>query len=163
MNYLSAILDYLVDTFERRGLYNDTGNQKRQGVFLYVDKVFPEYADNYDGSAYQDINEAIEYLRQQGVLQGKKDARGNYGRLQLYLLKIELCHHSIGRPVLGETRRAMLELLQDWDVRDCDILEQFRTSQMERLYKNKAVEYGITDDCEAEQESRQALSLIYAR
>ena len=57
----------------------------------------------------------------------------------------------------------MLELLQDWDVRDCDILEQFRTSQMERLYKNKAVEYGITDDCEAEQESRQALSLIYAR
>ena len=85
MNYIVAILEHLIDTYERRGMYNDFDGQKRQGIFLYVEKVFPEYVDTYDGNAYQNINEAIEYLRQQDILQGKKDARGNYGRLQFNL------------------------------------------------------------------------------
>lgn len=72
MNYIVAILEHLIDTYERRGMYNDFDGQKRQGIFLYVEKVFPEYVDTYDGNAYQNINEAIEYLRQQDILQGKK-------------------------------------------------------------------------------------------
>lgn len=160
MNYTSAILEHLIDTYERRGLYNDTGNQKRQGIFFYVEKVFPEYFDNYDGSAYQSINESIEYLRQQEILQGEKDARGNYGRLQFNLAQIELCHQLTGRPALGKTRRTMLELLRDWDVGECEILNGFRTSQMERLCKNKSLEHGIADDIQKLKDVLKALSAL---
>lgn len=162
MNYLSAILEHLIDIYERRGLYHETENQKRQGVFLYVEKVFPEYSDSFDEIAYQEINEAIEYLRQQGILVGKKDARGNYGRLQLDLTKIELCHQLTGRPALGRTRQAMLNLLQEWDVGDCEVLKQFRTLQMDRLQNNKSVEFGIADDLQKLQDVMQALSALMA-
>ena len=160
MNYIVAILEHLIDTYERRGMYNDFDGQKRQGIFLYVEKVFPEYVDTYDGNAYQNINEAIEYLRQQDILQGKKDARGNYGRLQFNLSQIERCHQLAGRPALGKIRRTMLEALCQWDVANCEILERFRNSQVDRLCKNKAVEFGIADDIQKLNDVLKALSAL---
>lgn len=160
MNYCAAILEHLIDTYERRGLYNDTGGQKHQGIFFYVEKAFPEYFDNYDGSAYQNINEAIEYLRQQDILQGEKDIRGNYGRLQFNLAQIELCHQLTGRPSLGKTRRTMLELLRNWEVGEWDILNKFRTSQMERLCKNKPLEHGMADDIQKLKDVLNALPAL---
>lgn len=162
MNYLSAILEHLIDIYERRGLYHEARNEKRQGAFLYVQKVFPEYGDSYDGMAYQEINEAIESLRQQEILLGKKDARGNYNRLQLDLEKIELCHQLIGRPALGKIRQAMLALLRDWDVGSIAILTQFRTSQLDRLEHNKTLEFGIADDLEKLRDVMQALTALMA-
>ena len=39
----------------------------------------------------------------------------------------------------------MLEALCQWDVANCEILERFRNSQVDRLCKNKAVEFGIAE------------------
>lgn len=82
MNYTSVILNRLIDTYEQRGLFRTADSKKHQGIFLSVEKVFPEYTDPYDESAYQEINEAIEYLRQRGILQGDKDERGQYRKLR---------------------------------------------------------------------------------
>lgn len=160
MNYTSAILEHLIDIYERRGLYNDTGNQKRQGIFFHVEKVFPEYFDNYDSGAYQSINESIDDLRQKNILLGDKDARGNYGRLKFNLEKIDLCHKLTGRPALGATRQTMLTLLHNWNVGECGILNEFRMSQMERLCKNKSLEHGIADDVQKLKDVIKALSAM---
>lgn len=160
MNYTSIILENFIDTYEKRGLFQSLDNKKHQGVFLYIEKVFPEYVDSYNESAYQKINEAIEHLRQCGILQGEKDSRGQYGKLRFDLSKIELCYQMTGRPVLGETRRIMLKILCGWETDNCDFLEIFRTAQIEQLQRNKSVGHGIGDDPQKLQDVILALSAL---
>lgn len=104
MNYTSVILNRLIDTYEQRGLFRTADSKKHQGIFLSVEKAFPEYTDPYNESAYQEINEAIEYLRQRGILQGNKDERGQYRKLRFHRETIDLCYQLTRRAVLGETR-----------------------------------------------------------
>ena len=89
MNYTSVILNRLIDIYEHRGLFRTADSKKHQGIFLSVEKTFPEYNDLYDERAYQEINEAIEHLRQRGILQGNKDERGQYGKLRFQIETIE--------------------------------------------------------------------------
>ena len=160
MNYTSIILEQLIDAYEQRGLFYTADNKKHQGIFLSVGKVFPEYTDHYHESAYQEINEAIEHLRQHGILQGEKDARGQYGKLRFCTEKIGLCYQWTGRPVLGETRRAILEKLDGWEPGGNEILERFRTAQLERLHKNKPVGHGIGDQIQKLEDVLLALSAL---
>ena len=139
MNYTSFILNRLIDTYQQRGLFCVADGKEHQGIFLPVEKTFPEYTDPYNESAYQEINEAIEYLRQRGILQGDKDKRGQYGKLRFHIETIHLCYELTGRAVLGETRQAMLEKLNGWETEGSEILEGFRTAQIEQLHKNKPV------------------------
>lgn len=158
--YIIDILNYCIDTYEHRGIYSDTGSESRQGIFLYVEKLFPAYADNFDASTYQRVNEAIEYLRQLGILQGEKDARGNYRRLQYDLKAIDRCYQLTGRTALGETRREMLAILTGWDVGEYEILTHFRAAQIDRLRKNKSLEHGLGDDAQKLRDVTRALSAL---
>ena len=97
MNYTSVILNRLIDIYEQRGLFFAADSKKHQGIYLSVEKVFSEYTDSYNESAYQEINEAIEYLRQRGILQGEKDARGQYGKLRFHIETISLCYELTGQ------------------------------------------------------------------
>ncbi|NBI65771.1 hypothetical protein D1646_02890 [Pseudoflavonifractor sp. 60] len=145
MNYTSVILNRLIDIYEHRGLFRTADSKKHQGIFLSVEKTFPEYNDLYDERAYQEINEAIEHLRQRGILQGNKDERGQYGKLRFQIETIDFCYQWTGRTILGDTRRAMLDQLNGWETGDSEILERFRTAQIEQLHKNKPVGHGIGD------------------
>ena len=158
--YILDILNHCIDTYERRGIYIDTEKENRQGIFLYVEKLFPAYADNFDAGTYQRVNEAIEYLRQRGILQGEKDARGNYRRLRYDLATIDRCYELAGRTALGETRREMLAILTGWDVEGYEILARFRTAQTERLRKNKSLEHGLGDDAQKLRDVTKALSAL---
>lgn len=160
MNYTSVILNRLIDTYERRGLFHTADSKKHQGIFLSVEKAFPEYTDPYNESAYEEINEAIESLRQYGVLQGDKDERGQYRKLRFHIETINLCCQLTGRKVLGETRRAMLEKLNSWETGGSEILERFRTAQIEQLHKNKPVGHGIGDQPQKLEEVLLALSAL---
>ena len=145
VDYQSIILEKLIAAYEKRGLYDHTNKKSRQSIFLYVEKLFPEYTDNYDGTTYREINEAIDYLLQLSILSGKKDARGNYQKLRLLTDKIQLCYKLAEKVALGDIRQTMKQLLTDWDAYDFPLLEQFRTDQLERLAKNRAPEFGIGD------------------
>ena len=160
MNYISIILEQLIDIYERRGLFCTTDGKKHQSIFLSVDKMFPEYTDPYNENAYQEINEAIEYLRHCEILQGEKDVRGQYGKMRFNFAKIDLCHQMTGRPILGETRRVMLEKLSGWEAGDNEILERFRTAQIEQLHKNKPVGHGIGDHIQKLEDVLLALSAL---
>lgn len=162
MNYTSAILERLIDIYEHRGLFYTEDGKKHQGIFLSVGKLFPEYADPYNVSAYQEINEAVESLRRRGILQGEKDRRGQYGRLRLAPEAIDLCYRLTGRPVLGETRRAMLETLLAWETGGHEILEGFRRAQVEQLRKNRPLGHGIGDQERKLTEVLLALSALMA-
>ena len=160
MNYTSVILNRLIDIYEQRGLFFAADSKKHQGIYLSVEKVFSEYTDSYNESAYQEINEAIEYLRQRGILQGEKDARGQYGKLRFHIETISLCYELTGRAVLGETRRAMLEKLNSWETGGNEIMERFRIAQMEQLHKNKPVGHGIGDQPQKLEDVLLALSAL---
>lgn len=160
MNYTSVILNRLIDTYEQRGLFRTADSKKHQGIFLSVEKAFPEYTDPYDESAYQEINEAIEYLRQRGILQGDKDERGQYRKLRFHIETIDLCYQLTRRAVLGETRQAMLEKLSSWESGGSEILERFRTAQIEQLHKNKPVGHGIGDQAQKLEDVLLALSAL---
>lgn len=160
MNYISVILNRLIDVYEQRGLFCTADSKKHQGIFLSVEKTFPEYTDPYNESAYQEINEAIEYLRQRGILQGDKDERGQYGKLRFHIETINLCYELTERTVLGKTRQAMLEKLNDWKTGGSEILEQFRIAQIERLHKNKPVGHGIGDQMQKLEDVLLALSAL---
>lgn len=160
MNYTSAILNRLIDTYEQRGLFRAEDSKKHQGIFLSVGKAFPEYTDPYHESAYQEINEAIEFLRQRGILQGDKDGRGQFGKLRFHIETIDLCYELTGRTVLGETRRVMLEILNSWETEGIDILERFRTAQIEQISKNKPVGHGIGDQPQKLEDVLLALSAL---
>lgn len=160
MNYISVILNRLIDVYEQRGLFCTADSKKHQGIFLSVEKAFPEYTDPYNESAYQEINEAIEYLRQRGILQGDKDERGQYGKLRFHIETINLCYELTERTVLGKTRQAMLEKLNDWKTGGNEILEQFRIAQIERIHKNKPVGHGIGDQMQKLEDVLLALSAL---
>lgn len=160
MKYVSTILEKFIDDYERRGLFQGSDSKKRQGIFLYPQKTFPEYADSYNESAYQEINEAIEYLRQQGIVQGEKDPRGQYEKLRFNLSTADLCYELTERPVLGKIRRSIGALLCDWDTEHCEILNQFRAAQLKRLEQNKPLEHGIGDDLQKLQDVMLALSTL---
>ena len=160
MNYTPVILNRLIDAYEQRGLFCTADSKKHQGIFLSVEKAFPEYTDPYNEGAYQEINEAIEYLRQRGILQGDKDKRGQYGKLRFRIETIDLCYQLTGRAVLGETRQAMLEKLNGWETGNSEILERFRTAQIEQLHKNKPVGHGIGDQLQKLEDVLLALSAL---
>ena len=160
MNYILVIINRLIDSYEQRGLFCTADSKKHQGIFLSVEKVFPEYSDLYNESAYQEINEAIEYLRQRRILQGNKDGRGQYKKLRFHIETIDLCYQLTGRAVLCETRQAMIEKLSSWETGDSEILERFRTAQIEQLHKNKPVGYGIGDQPQKLEDILLALSAL---
>ena len=160
MNYTSVMLNRLIDTYEHRGLFCTADGKKHQGIFLSVDKIFPEYTDPYNESAYQEINEAIEYLRQCGILRGDKDERGQYGKLRFHGETINLCYQLTGRTVLGKTRQIMLEKLNGWETGGSEILERFRTAQIEQLHRNKPVGHGIRDQPQKLEDVLLALSAL---
>ena len=60
-NYEKEIINKLLDIYERRGAYRKAANEVR-AISITVADTFPEYADAYNHSAYQDINLAIEGL-----------------------------------------------------------------------------------------------------
>ena len=78
MDYQASILDFLIQTYEKRGLYDPENRENRQGTFLDVSKIFPEYLSIYNEN-YQSINAILDRLVQQGILIGAKDPRGYYG------------------------------------------------------------------------------------
>lgn len=160
MDYQDVIIEKLIAIYEQRGLYNCMNEKSRQGVFLYVEKLFPEYSDNYDGTAYQKINEAIDSLLQCGILDGQKNARGQYGRLRLFTDNIQLCYEMVGRPALADIRIKIKQLLTNWDIGDSQLLEQFRADQLERLSRNRAPAFGIGDDVGKLQDILTALSAL---
>ncbi len=47
MNYTPVILNRLIDAYEQRGLFCTADSKKHQGIFLSVEKAFPEYTDPY--------------------------------------------------------------------------------------------------------------------
>ena len=160
MYYQNIILEKFLAIYEKRGLYNRTDTKSRPGVFLNIEKLFPEYSNNYDATAYREINEAIDGLLQQGVLDGKKDTRGNYERLRLITDKIELCYELSGKAALGDIRQQIKQLLVNWDTSGFSLLERFRTDQLERLARNRALDFGIGDDAEKLRDVLRALSAL---
>ncbi len=160
MYYQNIILEKFLAIYEQRGLYDCTDKNSRQGVFLNVEKLFPEYSDNYDPTAYREINEAVDRMLQQGILDGKKDSRGDYGRLRLITDKIELCYELSGKTALGDIRQLIKQRLMNWDTGGFPLLERFRTDQLERLTRNRALEFGIGDDAEKLQDVLNALSAL---
>ena len=160
MNYISAILEKFIHDYERRGLFQGFGGKNRQGIFLYPEKIFPEYSDFYNEDAYLEINEALEFLRQQGIVHGNKDSRGQYQRLRFDPAMIDRCYKLTGRVPLEKTRRSMKALLCAWNTERCELLEQFRAAQLQRLQQNKSLEHGIGDDLQKLQDVTLALSAL---
>ena len=66
----------------------------------------------------------------------------------------------MGKAALGDIRQLMKQLLVNWDTGDFPLLKRFRTDQLERLTRNRALEFGIGDDAEKLQDVLRALSAL---
>ena len=159
MEYLTIIADRLISVYERRGLYDSTTRSNKQAVYLNIAKEFPEYKDLYD-DAYQEINNAIDYLIRLGVLVGERDERGSYQKLRLNLEQISVCYELTGKSDIGLRRHKLNQLLSDWNTHGSDILSQFRKTQLQRLESHKSIEFGIGDDIEKLNSIMRALSAL---
>lgn len=159
MDYQASILDFLIQTYEKRGLYDPENRENRQGIFLDVPKIFPEYLSIYNEN-YQNINAVLDRLVQQGILTGEKDPRGYYGKLRLNLEKVPLCYELSSQTPLGDVRNALSRLLRQWDTEGIPLLQQFRSEQLGRLENHKPLEFGIADNISKLQDVLRALSVI---
>ena len=80
--------------------------------------------------------------------------------MRFHIETIHLCYELTGRAVLGETRQAMLEKLNGWETEGSEILEGFRTAQIEQLHKNKPVGHGIGNQMQKLEDVLLALSAL---
>ena len=144
-SYEKEIINKLLDIYERRGAYRKAANEVR-AISITVADTFPEYADAYNHSAYQDINLAIEGLMRRDFISSGSSARGTYEKLKLEVENVDSAYSFVKRTPLISKYEELLKVVTAFECADSELLNSLLSDFKGRIQEDKKLPYGIEYD-----------------
>lgn len=149
-DYYRIILDEFLRIYERRGLFIKIQDTSRI-VQIVPEKMFKEYADQYNHESYRDINVAIEKIVQERNAEAVRDATGKYTKVKLNLSRIEEVYRITKRlpiPLMCEKMRNTIlgimpqgkGLLTDFCEQQLILINDYKKLPYEIGYDNERLE-----------------------
>lgn len=158
MKYEKAILDHLLDKYERSKSFTGD-NQKSQSFSVKLAKLYPKYEDEAEYELLRALDQTVMTLENAKFISSKRKKNGIVESITLNIGAIDAIYTHISRipkSDLNERLLRMLDLYSDSN----DVLFDFCNSQKERLSKNKKVEFfdGNPDEYE---KLLKAVAMVY--
>lgn len=144
-SYEKEIVNELLDIYERRAAYRKAAHEIR-AISITVAEAFPEYADAYNHSAYQDINLAIEALMRRDFVSAELSARGTYEKLKLKVKNIDSAYSFAKRTPLISKYEELLKVVAAFECVDSELLHSLLSDFKGRIQEDKKLPYGIEYD-----------------
>ena len=158
-NYEAEIINRLLDAYERRGAYKKVPDQVR-AITLSIEDMFPDYANAYNHSAYQEINAAIGALKRKEIISGEPTERGAYKRIRLRTDRAAQAYGFAKRQPLRDKYSDLEAVLEKFGRSGIAVLEQLVSDFEGRIQEGKKLPYGIAYDAGRLQEILKTLKAI---
>ena len=158
-NYEAEIINRLLDAYERRGAYKKEPDQVR-AITLSIEDMFPDYANAYNHSAYQEINAAIGALKRKEIISGEPTERGAYKRIRLRTDRAAQAYGFAKRQPLRDKYSDLEAVLEKFGGSGIAVLEQLVSDFEDRIQEGKKLPYGIAYDAGRLQEILKTLEAI---
>jgi len=144
-NYEKEIVTRLLDIYERRGAYRKAADEIH-AITVRVPDLFPEYADAYDHSAYQDIDLSIEALARRALISSEASSRGAYEKLKLKVENVAAAYLFAGRKPLADKYEELVRVIDAFEDTGFELLHALLCDFRSRIQDDKKLPYGIEYD-----------------
>lgn len=141
--YEKQILNTLLDKYEKSKSFIGA-NQVKQRFTIRPESLFPQYKDDSEFDLYCTVNESIANLEKQGYIEVKRQKSGVIHRVALNVNKLNSIYVYINRKPKTDTIDQLKKLLLYYKETNT-ILSAYCICQLERLEKNKTVEFFDND------------------
>jgi len=145
MNAISKkILNHLLDKYENSKSFHGD-NKIKQTFSVETDKLFKKYSDAAEHDYFLEVNDSVEELRKKGIVFITRLKNDRIQKIILNVEKLDDIYVLLGRT----SKKEELNWLEDiWnrELKEAGdkayiILTAYITAQIERISKNKTVEY----------------------
>ena len=137
INYDKIILNKLLDKYEQSKSFTGQ-NSFRQSFSVKIEKLFPEYEDHSEYTAFATINEAADGLCEKGFVTCKKQRNGVLISVSLVLDSLDQSFVYLNRTPKKDTHMLLKELLNRYIGKN-EVLSRFCNEQIKRIEGNKSV------------------------
>ena len=156
-NYEKIILNDLLDRYERSKSF--TGDNKvNQQFTVKLAKLFPKYDDAAEYDLFQAVSAAISALEKQKYITVKRHKNGEPDSVTLNIEALEQIYTALGRKAKADIHDSLRSIMTQYQTKN-DILSAYCNEQIQRLSKNKKVEF-YDDDLESYENILKAVSQI---
>lgn len=159
MEYYKKILNSLLDIYERREVFAKN-DKKVRVIKIKPAKEFKEYTNQYNYTTYREINVAIEKLLSEDLIQIKKDASGQYIKVQMCVNRVEDIYAILKRVSVPQRCDVLRKIIDKVDASGKPLLEKYCIDQITYLDTFKKLPFGVEYDSEKLQGILKTLTAI---
>ena len=113
MNYISFILNYLLDKYERSKSFVQNDEIQRK-ISVKVNKIFPEYGDEAKYELFTQVNTAVQTLVSEKFITISRKKNGLIDSIVLNSDKLEEIYVFLSRKPKSETNQQLISLLEHY-------------------------------------------------
>lgn len=142
--YGEKVLNELLNQYERSKSF--TGDaERRQSFQKKVADLFRGYDDSANFELFTEVNAQIADLEQAGLIEAKRLKRGKIDSeviesVKLISERMDACYEYLGRVPKADMNKEISRILRKYQDKT-PLLQLFCTEQLDRLSKNKKVQY----------------------
>lgn len=138
MRYISNILNYLLDKYEKSRMFVES-NEIQRKISVKITKLFPEYEDEAEYYLFTEVNEAVQTLELKDFIKVLRKKNGMINSIALNIDKLNEIYLFISRKPKSETNQQLIALLESYADKN-EVLNLFCKTQTERIRNNQKPE-----------------------